>query len=80
LLEQGFVLQDLKRFRELPHFLQTERIYKDYPAWLNRVASQVFNIDLSPRKKIFKLLTKERPKGLNFLKVIGDILKGWRGL
>ncbi len=80
LLEEGFVLQDLKKFRHLSRLLCSERIYRDYPIWLNRVARQVFNIDLSPREKIRRLLTREKPKGLNFLRVIGDILKGWRSL
>ncbi len=80
LLEQGFVLRDLKKFRRLNRLLQSERIYKDYPSWLSRAAKSFFNVDTSPRKGAFKLLLKEKPDSLNYLRVISDILRGMRDL
>ena len=80
LLKGNFILQDLRRFRHLSRFLHSERIYKEYPAWLNRVAKRIFTIGLSPRKKTFELLTEEKPERLSLLKIAVDILRGWRNL
>jgi len=80
LLEENFVLQDLKKFRRLPRLLREERIYREYPLWLNRVAKRAFNVGTSPQEKISKLLSREKPEGLNLFKVIRDIFWGWRNL
>lgn len=79
-LEQGFVLKDLRRFQRLSRLLQNERIYKDYPAWFCRVAESLFTVGTSPREKAFKVTTKEKPRNLSYLKIIDDIFKGIRNL
>jgi electron transfer flavoprotein-quinone oxidoreductase len=80
LLEQSFVLRDLKRFRRLPKFFQTERIYKEYPAWICSVFQNLFSIDGKPRKKALQILFKEKPKNLTCLRGVVDLLKGMRDL
>ena len=80
LLERSFVLRDLRRFRHLSRFLQSERIYKEYPAWFCRAARSLFTIGTSPSEKAFKVLTREKPRNLSRLRIVSDILKGIRNL
>jgi electron transfer flavoprotein-quinone oxidoreductase len=80
LLEKSFVLRDLKKFRRLPKFFQTERIYKEYPAWICGVFQNLFSIDGKPRKKALQILLKEKPKKLTYLRGVVDLFKGMRDL
>ncbi len=80
LLEQGFVLQDLKRFQRLSQFLQKERIYKDYPAWFCSVAKSLFTVGTTPRDKMIKVMLREKPRRLSRLNIVNDIIKGIKDL
>ena len=80
LLEQSFVLGDLKKFRRLPKFLETERIYKEYPAWLCGVFQNLFSVDGKPRKKALQILLKEKPAGMTCLRGFVDLVRGMRDL
>jgi len=52
LLEESFVLQDLKRFRGAPTFAMNERVQNVYPELLCEIAENVFRADGKPRRKI----------------------------
>ena len=79
-LEQGFVLKDLRRFQHLSRLLQNGRIYRDYPAWFCRVAKSLFAVGTGSKERAFKVVMKEKPRNLNYLKIVDDILKGIRNL
>jgi len=51
-LEQSFVLQDLKRFKRAPAFLNNERLMHMYPELLCQAAENVFRSDGKPRRKL----------------------------
>ncbi len=51
-LEKSFVLQDLKRFRRAPAFLNNERLLHMYPELLCQAAENVFRSDGRPRRKL----------------------------
>src|SRR2546429_489098 len=55
-LEQSFVLQDLKRFRRAPDFVNNERLQNMYPELLCQVAENVFRSDGRPRHKIGRVM------------------------
>jgi len=80
LLEQGFVLRDLKRFRHLSRLLQSERIYKEYPAWFCKTARSLFAVDANPSEGAFKVLSREKPQNLDYLRIASDILRGVKNL
>lgn len=80
LLEQSFVLRDLKRFRHLSRLLQSERIYKEYPVWFCRTARSLFTVDANPSEGAFKVLSREKPQNLNCMKIASDILRGVKNL
>ena len=51
-LEKSFVLQDLKRFKRAPAFLNNERLLHMYPELLCQAAENVFRSDGKPRRKL----------------------------
>lgn len=51
-LEKSFVLQDLKRFKRAPAFLNNERLMHMYPELLCQAAENVFRSDGRPRRKL----------------------------
>ncbi len=51
-LEKSFVLQDMKKFRHAPAFMNNERLQNVYPELLCEAAEQVFRSDGRPRRKI----------------------------
>ncbi|MEO6889663.1 MAG: FAD-dependent oxidoreductase [Ktedonobacteraceae bacterium] len=55
-LEEGFVLQDMKRFRNAPNFINNERLQNLYPELLCQAAENVFRSDGKPRRKLGRTL------------------------
>ncbi len=51
-LEESFVLQDMKKFRHAPTFMNNERLQNVYPELLCEATEQVFRSDGRPRRKI----------------------------
>jgi electron transfer flavoprotein-quinone oxidoreductase len=51
-LEMSFVLQDLKKFRHAPAFVNNERLQNLYPDLLCETMEQVFRSNGKPRRKI----------------------------
>jgi len=51
-LEESFVLQDLKRFRHAPAFVNNEQLQNLYPELLCQIAENTFRSNGTPRRKI----------------------------
>lgn len=51
-LEDSFVLQDLKRFRHAPNFVNNERLQNLYPELLCQAAENLFRSNGTPRRKL----------------------------
>jgi electron transfer flavoprotein-quinone oxidoreductase len=51
-LEKSFVLQDLKRFRRAPAFINNERLQNVYPELFCQAAENVFRSNGTPRRKL----------------------------
>jgi len=75
LLEQGFVLKDLKRVKNFSRLLNNKLIYREYPAWACRVANRLYNVGTKPALKMTKIINGERPRSLSLWRVISDIFK-----
>src|SRR3989440_5274740 len=55
-LEESFVLQDLKKFRHAPTFVNNERLQNMYPELLCQVAENIFRSNGRPRHKIGRVM------------------------
>src|SRR3984893_368649 len=55
-LEDSFVLQDLKKFRRAPDFVNNERLQNLYPELFCAAAANVFHSDGKPRRKLGRVV------------------------
>ncbi len=55
-LEENFVLQDLKKFRHAPAFVNNERLQNVYPALFCQMAENLFRSNGTPRRKLGRVM------------------------
>lgn len=80
LLEESFVLKDLKTFRRTPNFQSNPRIYELYPSLICGVSRRIFRVNGHPRGKIFGLIRAEMKGRISLLRLIKDIIQAGRAL
>jgi electron transfer flavoprotein-quinone oxidoreductase len=78
-LDESFVMKDLKKYRDMPGFLESNpQFFTQYPGLINRAAHTMVVVDGADKK------SKERDIRRNFIKkrsrfgLIGDAFKFWR--
>ncbi|MBW2038452.1 MAG: FAD-dependent oxidoreductase [Deltaproteobacteria bacterium] len=76
LLEQNFVLKDLKTYRKAHHFLANPRIYSSYPELACNLAERIFTNDGKPRKKTWQLLRGAMKGRVAFGQIACDLIRG----
>lgn len=80
LLEQSFVIKDLKLYRKFPHFMEhTPRIFNEYPRLAADVLTDMFVINGEPSKPLLKNLLKHMKK-VGLITLAKDGFKGVRSL
>lgn len=79
LLENSFVIQDMKQLRKFPHFMENSRIFNEYPQMVEEMMSSLFVVNGSaPQSLLSKMLKPARKVGL--MNLIKDGIKGVRAL
>lgn len=76
LLEQSFVLKDLKSFSKAPHFLDNPRLYSSYPGLVCDLAEKLFTNDGRPKRKAWQLLREAMKERVSFWQVACDLMRG----
>jgi electron transfer flavoprotein-quinone oxidoreductase len=80
LLEESFVLKDLKTFRHALAFQANPRIYEIYPSLVCGVSRRIFQVTGQPKKKILSLLKAEMKGKVSLWRLIKDIIQAGRAL
>jgi electron transfer flavoprotein-quinone oxidoreductase len=80
LLEQSFVLKDLKTFSKAPHFLENSRIYTTYPELACSLAEKIFTSDGKPRKRAWQLLREAKKGKISLWQMARDLMQGKRAV
>jgi electron transfer flavoprotein-quinone oxidoreductase len=76
LLNDSYVLKDLKAFHKFPHFMEsTTRLFNEYPEMIREIMLGLFTVDGTPTKPVRKVLM-EPVKKVGLLKIAGDARKG----
>ncbi|PHI29833.1 FAD-dependent oxidoreductase [Budvicia aquatica] len=79
LLQENFVLKDMKLYKKLPAFLENPRMFNDYPRMAADMMSDLFVVDGTPAKPMLgKLLRHGKQVGL--INLLKDGIKGVRAL
>lgn len=81
LLEESFIIKDLKKYKDATHFLETHReLFTLYPELMNEAAYEMASVDSVPKqdkqKQIWKMVRSRRP----LLRLAKDLFDGWRAL
>jgi electron transfer flavoprotein-quinone oxidoreductase len=76
LLEQSFVLKDLKTFSKAPHFMEKSRIYSTYPELACNLAKGLFTSDGKPRKKAWQLFREASRGKISLWQMALDLMQG----
>lgn len=79
LLEQSFVLQDLRLYQKAPEFMNNRRIFNDYPALAVSLLTDVFKVDGSPSKSLWTKVN-QAVKRVGLVTLLKDGLKGVRSV
>ncbi len=79
LLDQSFVMRDLKQYRKFPVFMENHRIFQEYPRMAEEVMTDLFSIDGSPLPSLTKRILGPVKK-IGLLKTAGDVWKGVKAL
>nr|WP_320015858.1 FAD-dependent oxidoreductase [uncultured Desulfobacter sp.] len=80
LLDNSFVLKDLKKFKRAPKMLHNDRIFNDYPELACRLMESVYRIDGAPKKGFGKLALDAVKKTCGVKNIARDIFTAWRAL
>ncbi len=76
LLEDSYVLKDLRTFRKAPHFLENPHIYNLYPELACDVARRVFIGDGQPRKTTWDNVRDSLKGRASLLQILPDLWQG----
>jgi electron transfer flavoprotein-quinone oxidoreductase len=80
LLEDSFVLKDLKTFRCAPGFQENPRIYGLYPSLVCGISRRIFRVDGQPKKKILSLVREEMKGKISLWRLVKDIIQAGSAL
>ncbi|KIO37214.1 MULTISPECIES: FAD-dependent oxidoreductase FixC [unclassified Shewanella] len=75
LLEESFLMKDMKLYKQLPAFMETPRIFNQYPKMVADIMHEMFIIDGTPAQPLRKTLLKHC-KEVGFMNLIKDGYKG----
>ena len=80
LMDQSYVMKDLKLYRRAPQMLHNNRIYREYPEMVCQVMEQLYRIDGAPKENLSKLFLKAAREKVGFKKLAADGFSAWRAL
>ncbi len=75
LLDQDFILKDLKTYQRAPHFLENPRLYNLYPKLICDLAERIFTNDGKPREKAWRLLKEEIKGKTSLWQITRDLMQ-----
>ncbi len=80
LLEESYVLKDLKLYKQVPHMLHNDRIYRQYPELVCCLMDKIYRIDGTPKQTMSKLLLAEAREKIGLKNLLADVYTGWSAL
>lgn len=80
LMEESYVLKDLKTYRRAPKMLHNDRIYNEYPELVCSVMEYLYRIEGTPKENLSKLFLKTAREKVGLKKLVADGFSAWRAL
>ncbi len=80
-LQEGFILPDLKQYRNFSHFLETHPSFMEtYPAFVNEALGSFFSAYGKPKKELFQEMLGALTHRRNLFQAAGDIISMGRAV
>jgi electron transfer flavoprotein-quinone oxidoreductase len=73
LLDESFVMKDLRTFREAGSVISNRRVYRDYPSWVNALLLALFTVGETPKKKLSKTVLSALKDGPGLATMVRDL-------
>ncbi|MBE3574681.1 MAG: FAD-dependent oxidoreductase [Firmicutes bacterium] len=81
LLENSFILQDLRRFRKIMPFVESRHeLITVYPELLAELLQDFYTVDSVPKTQLFRRMMRKIRARRRWTSVLGDLWKGLRAL
>lgn len=80
LMNDSYVIKDLKLYRKAPHMLHNDRIYNEYPEMVCSLMEQIYRIDGAPKENMSKLILKTAREKVGLKNLAADVFGAWRAL
>jgi len=80
LLEESYVLKDLKLYKHVPHMLHNDRIYSQYPDLVCGLMDKIYRIDGTPKQTMTKMVLNAAKEKIGLKNMLADVFTGWRSL
>ncbi|HJV67473.1 MAG TPA: FAD-dependent oxidoreductase [Geomonas sp.] len=80
MLDESYVMKDLKTYRRAPHMLHNDRIYKEYPELMCSMMEYLYKINGAPKENISKLFLKAAREKVGLKNLAADGFSAWRAL
>ncbi len=75
MLNNSFVLRDLRRYKNSPKFMNNQRLYTVYPRLINEIYKQIMHVDGSTKPLLGKLMLDLTFKNVNPIYLVKDIIE-----
>jgi electron transfer flavoprotein-quinone oxidoreductase len=72
ILEDNFVLKDLRKYKDALTFTENQRLHSLYPELITQICEEIFSVDTEPREKVMKQLRKAMKGKISFGETIKD--------
>jgi electron transfer flavoprotein-quinone oxidoreductase len=80
-LKDGFILKDLKQYRNFSRFLETHpQFMETYPSFVNDGLGMFFSAYGKPKKALFKNILGSLTSRRQFMKAVGDLVSMGRAV
>ncbi|HSC71161.1 MAG TPA: FAD-dependent oxidoreductase [Candidatus Methylomirabilis sp.] len=80
LMNDSYVIKDLKLYRKAPHMLHNDRIYNEYPELMTSFMEQIYRIEGAPKENLTKLFLKSAKEKVGLSNLMADAFSAWRSL
>jgi electron transfer flavoprotein-quinone oxidoreductase len=72
ILEEGYVLKDLKKYKHALTFTENSRLHTTYPDLICELAESLFTIDGNPREKVLAQLLRAKKGKVSWMELLRD--------
>ena len=80
LLDDSYVMKDLKLYRRAPKMLHNNRIYQQYPELVCGVMEYLYRIEGTPKENLSKLFLRTAREKVGLKNLAADGFSAWRAL